>query len=236
MEFFPVGEIYTCNPVVTLTSSTTLQNVTGDHETGYGNDDVESLWLTGLNLPFFPDGIANIFKNLRVIEFWGDNIHTISAQDLQPFPQLVRFVLIGNNFTTLNGNLFMHNPLLEWVGLGSNRIQHIGHNLVADLDDLQFLGLIGNICVNENAETREEVLVLAQQLPVLCPPLVEQTTTEQPIEQCPCDEEIDELRQENRALRQENQEQNKRINDIESRLLEVELMLQEILATTVGTK
>lgn len=234
MDFVPVGEVYTCNPIVTLTGSTTLANVTGDHEQGFDNDDVGSLWLTGLNLPFFPSGIADIFPNLRVIEFWGDNIHVISNLDLQPFPQLVRLVLTGNNFTSLDGNLFSFNPLLEWIGLSSNRIQHIGEDFVANLSNLQFLGLIGNVCVNENAETRDKVLELAVQLLKLCPPLEVETTTENPIKECSCDD-IEELREENRQLRVENQQRDEKINEIENRLLDVELRLQEIPATTLGS-
>lgn len=166
---------------------------------------------------------------LKFMMKWGDEMQSIAAQDLQPFPELIHIALGGNNLTSLDGDLFSFNPRLERIILNLNRIQHIGHDLVTNLNNLTYLSLAANICVNRNAGTRSQVLELAIQLPALCPPLfAPETTTEQAIEQCPCDEQIEELRVENQQLREENQWQNKRIDDIESRLREFEERFREV--------
>lgn len=110
------------------------------------------------------------------------------------------------NLTSLDGDLFKFNPLLKYISLGNNKIQHIGQDLVTNLHDLEDLSLSGNICINRSAKTRADVVELAPQLSVLCPPLDETTTTaattvvtttKQPTEQCSFDDEIEELRKEN---------------------------------------
>lgn len=69
----PLGATYTCMAAsVTLVESTTLENVTGDHNPyyeGYTNDDVKCLWVAAKNLPFIPQGIVKFFKNLRALIF-----------------------------------------------------------------------------------------------------------------------------------------------------------------------
>lgn len=229
--------VYTCFPAITFTGSAILGNVTGDHESGYTNDDVEYLFVADRNLPFALQGIENFFENLKGLQYSDTGILSISAADLEPFPQLEYFVLFQNNLTSLDGDLFSNTPLLRYLFLNSNQIQHIGHDLVTNLDDLLFMFLGGNICIDRIAAGRAEVMELAPQLSVLCPPL-DATTPEQ----CPCDEEIEELREENQLQYRQIQELNSNIDQlmlaneklfelnaaVEQRLLEVELRLQEI--------
>lgn len=213
-----VGIFYACNPLVYLSESTFLVSVDGLHQqnddgTGYlTNDDVGCLTIRNQSLTFFPEEIDYFFKNLRIIDVSGDNnILSINGKDLQPFPQLEHFGMNGNNFTSLDGNLFSFNKRLKSIDLDNNRIRHIGEDLVTNLTLLQTLSLKNNYCVNKTVNTRAEVRELAPQLYDLCPPLDVQTTTELPTEQCPCDDKIEELREENQQLREENQQQNEKM-------------------------
>lgn len=179
-EFRPhsiLGSIYTCKPTVVLTESSTLEEVTGIHEFDHTLDDVESVWIQDQELPVFPKGIVNFFNNLKALLFWDAHILSISAEDLKPFPQLDYFFLFGNNFVSLDGDLFTHTPLLQFLQLGNNNIEHLGEGLMANLNNLQFLYLSNNICVDDFADNRPDVLELVSQLPALCPPLI--TTTKQ---------------------------------------------------------
>lgn len=204
------GGAYSCIPTVTLTGSTSLESVSGVHQTGSTNDKVGCIWIERQNLPFFPQGIVNFFKNLRALYFFETILQSISAEDLQPFPQLELLGLYMVNLTSLDGDLFKFNPLLKYISLGNNKIQHIGHDLVTNLNNLEDLSLFGNICINQSAKNRTAVAELAPQLSVLCPPLdpttttaTVGTTTKQPTDQCSCEDEIEELRQENQQQTKE---------------------------------
>lgn len=127
---------------------------------------------------------------------------SISAQDLQ-IPTLESLSLYGNNFTSIDGDLFSFTPRMKFIHLGHNQIQHVGTDLLSSLSHLQRLYLNGNICIDKSAETREEVEELVKQLSILCPP---------PIEPCSCEYEIAQLRKE---IQQQNQkiEQLQYLND-----------------------
>lgn len=247
-DFIDYGIIYECSATVTLTGSTTLESVTGLHQNGYTNDNVTALFINQQNLPFIPQRISNIFKNLRVMRYWSTNMVSINAEDLRPFPQIEHLQFFQNNFTSLDGDLFSHNPILDFLYLGSNQIRHIGQNLVTNLNHLRYLDLTANLCINTGAFNQGDVQILGQQLSVMCPPLditttqattTVSTSTNQPIEECSCVEEIDELREENqqRIAQQDEKivEQNLIIeqlqqsnNQMEARLIEIEAKLREL--------
>lgn len=233
--------VYTCFPTISLACSSNLESVTGVHQSGYTNDDVEYLFVADRKLSFVPQGIEHFFNNLKGLQYSDTGILSISSNDLQPFPQLEYLVLFRNKLTSLDGDLFSNTPLLSQLYLNSNQIAHIGHNMVTNLDNLQMLFLGGNICIDRIAVGRAEVMELAPQLSVLCPPL-DVTTTEFPWEECPCDDEIEELRKENLQQNCQIQKHSLSIQQlilaneklfelnaaVEERLLEVEMRLQEI--------
>lgn len=193
-----VGIVYTCDATVILSGSTTLGNVTGAHQKGYTNDDVEFIQIGNQNLSFFPRGIVNRFKNLKSLNYYKNSLLSISAQDLRPYSKLIDLSFHGNNLTSLDGDLFTFTPLLKYLDLGRNQIQHIGENLLSNLGNLQILYLQDNICINSGTRTRDGVLEIIAQLSVLCPPVDAKTTvaidTEKSIKQCSDNKEIQELR------------------------------------------
>lgn len=168
-ELTAVGKVYTCRPIVTLTKSSTLETVTGVHEPGYSNENVEFLGVSNQNMTFLPKGIELLLKNLKALS-WTTNLPSISAKDLQPFPKLEFLEMYGNNLPTIDGNLFSFTPLLKVVTLDSDQIQHFGVNFVTNLKDLEYFSLQKNVCVDAVATSRATVIELAAQLSVLCPP------------------------------------------------------------------
>lgn len=96
---------------------------------------------------------------------------TISTANLEPFPNLLRFLFYDNEITSIDGDLFQHNPLLRYVDFNVNQTQHVGNDLVKDLKDLEFLYFFSNPCVNSYAINNQTAFMwLNDQLPVLCPP------------------------------------------------------------------
>lgn len=217
-----LGGRYTCIATIVNSGSTSLENVTEVHLTEKSNDDVEVLEISSQNLPFFPEEIGSFFKNLDEIWISNSSLTAITANDLRPFSGLSYLQLMNNQLTSIDGDLFKFTPHLQFVSFSHNQIKHIGHDLVTNLNILKVLNFQGNVCINKYAANRTGVLSLAPQLSTLCPPLetttataetttteatttaetisTEKTTTEVPFGQCLCDEQIQELRELNRAL------------------------------------
>lgn len=171
-----VEEIYTCRPTVTSCASTTLDDVTGFHLAGRTNTDVKALWIEGENVPFIPQGISNYFENLIALTYISNQMPSITADDLQPFPLLEHLFLYGNHLASLDGDLFLYTPRMKYIYMGLSEIEHIGYDLVTNLDDLQQLHFEENNCINKTADSRTEVIKLGLELSVLCPPLITTTT------------------------------------------------------------
>lgn len=220
-DFEDLRSYYTCKPTVTLTASTTLEKQTGGHDWFHSNDNVDGLVIIKQNLPFFPQGIGNYFRYLKAIEFSTTNLNSISANDLKPFPQIEWLKLYESNLTSLDGDLFKFSPLLKFLSLKNNKIQHIGPDLLTKLNNLVNLYLQGNDCIDRYANSRAAVTQLATQLTALCQfqdsTIIETTTlmtvTGQPIERCSCTDEITELRTENQRQDEKIEQQNKAIQE-----------------------
>lgn len=206
------GYRYSCEAVVIDSGSASLENVTGVHLADKSNEDVVYLRIVNQYLEFVPEGIADFFINLEALTIQVSSLRTISANDLKPFPRLVFLYLFRNELTTIDGDLFKYTPHLRYASFELNRIQHIGYDLVSNLNNLTELWLTGNVCIDLHASNRDVVLLLASRLSVLCPPLDDTTTgatttsdattttTDRNIEPCMCDKEIEELHKLNLGL------------------------------------
>lgn len=232
-----LGVVYACDVTLTVTGSTTLESISGSHQSGRTNDDVEIINMARQNLTFIPEGIDSFFKNLRGLEFWYTPLTAISSRDLQPFPKIIYFRAAGSRLTSLPGDLFSFTPNIQHLSMRENQIEHIGHDLVKNLNSLAWLNFGNNSCIDRRTTTRAGVLELAPLLSVLCPPQDIATTTEAPSDHCPCDEEIEVLRLENQQLMIEMKEKNREIQELQSsnvlfeeRLKEVEMQLREIVS------
>lgn len=252
VDFVVIGTAYSCQAVATLTGSTSIQSVTGSHQTGFMNNDVKAFRIWLQDLQFFPSGIADYFRNLILIELFYTNVLSISAEDLQPFPNLLAFGFGYNRLVNVDADLFSFNPELQWIDLTANRIEHVDYDFVKHLSNLTALFMGANVCVERAAGNRFEVLELASDLLTLCPPLGTTTTgastqtsttafqtstvsTTIDDESCTCLDEIDHLYSLNQAMSSELEslrESTRESNEIiEKRLLEVETKLREISST-----
>lgn len=173
---------YACTARVINSSSESLESVTGSHETGKSNEDVKYLFIIDQFLKNFPGGIVDFFKNVDALDIRQSALISISANDLRPFPSLLYLDLHGNELTSIDEDLFKYTPNLKLVSLFRNQIRHIGRNFVNNLNSLVVLYPHRNPCipVEMYAEGRAQVLKLAAQLLVLCPPLVVTAITTRP--------------------------------------------------------
>lgn len=226
-----VGTLYTCEGFVIVSWSSELEGVWGTHQAGKTHDDVEAISVNSQGLQRFPVGMEAFFANLKVLDFRRPSLSLITADNLQSFPQLRVLHVFSGNIVTVPGDLFSFTPMLTSVSFERNNIWHIGHGLVANLGNLTNLHLEDNLCVNRWAKNRVEVLELASQLSILCPPrdvptTTTPTTTE--ITTCLCDEEIDDLRLENQQQNLEMEQKNKEIQQLQSLVAAIEVRLREV--------
>lgn len=115
--------------------------------------------------------MSRFFPNLVVIDVANTKFQTISAEDLQPFPNLVYLNSIGNALISLDGDLFKYTRKLKYLTIYDSQLQHVGYNLLTGLDDLQEADFRSNPCSGMYATTKEGIEVLNRELPISCPPL-----------------------------------------------------------------
>lgn len=160
---------YECSATITLTDSNALESVIGDHDVGRTNDNVEYLTIKDQFMPYFPERLLDYFKILKAVGITNTQLLTLSATDLQEIPGLLHVSVQENNLISLDGDLFSLTPHLKYFAADFNRIEHVGTDFFIP-DNMTFLLLGFNVCVNVNAQDRSEVLRLARSLPELCPP------------------------------------------------------------------
>ncbi|CAG9810030.1 unnamed protein product [Chironomus riparius] len=129
-----------------------IESVTGKHLRDKIFDDVEGFEADNLTIHYFPRGLENIFKNLKMIDINNGRLKEIHQSDLKPFSKLVCLELYENDIESLEKGLFDYNPKLEMVWLSSNKIFHVDVNLFDNLVKLTYLSLDANRCISEYAE------------------------------------------------------------------------------------
>lgn len=170
-EFESVGpQVYSCSGTfVAYGDQSAVVSVNGDHMSGKSNANVEGLNI--YNEVGLPRNIAQFFPNLKALELKKVGLKTISAADLQPFPQLMHFEAWGNKLTSLDSDLFKFNPKVQFIGLNENLIANVGANFFSYLPAVKQIQLLDNVCISSFAWTEKTWAKLKAELPILCPPL-----------------------------------------------------------------
>lgn len=263
-----LGEIYSCTANVSVTTATIyLQYVSGEHQPGRNHDNVQALIISDQYSFFIPSRVEKFFKNIIALSVIRTPMSSFKAFNLQEFPQLKFLQVNSGGLTELNdlfGGFAVFTPVLHVLHFPNNKIANIGQDLLTNLEHLRWLDLQNNSCIDKAAYDRTAVLDLLPQVSVLCPPdgtlsttqptttQATTTTTEGTTEQCSCNEEIQELKDQierlqgsDEELRLENQQQASQIQelqqsneklltllvDFKTRLEEVEMKLREVSST-----
>lgn len=211
MQF--IGNQYFCwNPILTSDGNLTdVLSVTGEHLSDMSNADVKAFYVEdySLHLDRIPRKLEEYFPSLIAFLWVHGRLSTISVDDLKPFPELQLFSVFNNRLTSLDDNLFLHNPMLVRISFRQNALEFVGEKLLAGLDHLTSADFQGNICTDMQATTRVTVEELVRYFIYNCPLVVtttETSTTTTQSAQCStaCVELIE-------ALKEENGKQNKEI-------------------------
>jgi hypothetical protein len=75
-----------------------------------------------------------------------------------------------NSIETVDGDLLLFTPEVEFLRLSHNKITNFGPNLLDNLINLSYMDLGENLCISQTATTPTEILNLIRSLAHLCPP------------------------------------------------------------------
>jgi len=137
---------------ITTKESATITSVSGNHQSGKTNSDVEVLYLEFRTTYYFPRSLETFFENLKMIRVQINKLKEIHQEDLKPFPKLVELDLYFNSLEVLEEGLFDFNPDLYLIDFRSNKIIHIEPKVFDHLSKLNTLLLSSNTCVSKTAE------------------------------------------------------------------------------------
>lgn len=179
-----VGPHYSCSQgkIVSAENSTHLTKVLGEHELERNNTNVRGLEISDddIFVKMFK-GIEKFFPNLVVIFWQNGKIEEISAEDFEPFTNLVQLSFSENNLYSLDGNLFLHTRQLKWISFGHNKLNDVGNKILDGLESLMYANFRDNTCVDFIAQNKSQIEKLSALLRTDCtgavPPGVDPPTT-----------------------------------------------------------
>lgn len=106
--------------VMNASTYSVLQGIKGQHLTNKGNSDVKGLTIIEQDLSHFPKNLEKYFANLIFLYFGKTKLTTISAEDLKPFPNLIRFSSYRNPVVALNKNVFQFSRKIKYLSRNFN--------------------------------------------------------------------------------------------------------------------
>jgi len=141
----------------------------GRHADNKTHADVTGIHFANCaKLTYIPKGILNIFPNLVGIYLDGCGIESLNGTELKEYPQLKVFALEKSSLSYVPGDLFAPTPDIELISFVANTIKSTGKNLLNDLTKLSEVYFEGNICIDSNATTTEEVPTFIETLESDC--------------------------------------------------------------------
>lgn len=163
---------YTCHVQfirVTTKCNRYVTSMGGTHVPGKVNDEVVFYNIVDQMVFFFPVGVMNYFRKLKIIQIHTSRLKEVNSEDLKPFPMLTNFWIPCNEVEYLPGDLFIYNPLLEYVAVQENKIMHIDHSTFIVLKNLVWLSVRQNPCYSgETFGNRQALLDLVRNVDAEC--------------------------------------------------------------------
>jgi hypothetical protein len=92
-----LGYAYTClGWISSFENPTIVDRIDGNHLPGRTKEEVEVLQIQSQRMTSIPKKITEFLPNVKQLHFSGSDISTVSAEDLQEFPELI-FINFGDN-------------------------------------------------------------------------------------------------------------------------------------------
>ncbi|KAG5667818.1 hypothetical protein PVAND_015787 [Polypedilum vanderplanki] len=166
-----IDEIYLCGlknwPSITL-PGTLITSATGTYQPSTNHYNVQAFESIDRQIYYIPHGLVQIFPNLIALTIWNGRIKEIHQNDFQQFPNLIYLNLGMNDIEILENDLFKFNYHLEFIRFFVNKIKEIHPSIFDNLNNLQWLDLEYNQCVNKEMKNRLNVLKFIDELKEIC--------------------------------------------------------------------
>ncbi|CRK95380.1 CLUMA_CG008755, isoform A [Clunio marinus] len=147
-----------------------ITGINGEHLGSRNNADVEAIRLTDDWLTEIPSCFDHFFPNIHFFFMRDNPLKAVNSNQLQQFPNLEYLWLHQNQIETIEVNAFTYTPALRAIRLSGNKFKTIPYNAFQPLY-LKVLRMSRNICINDAAETPEDVNKLIAKIYILCSPL-----------------------------------------------------------------
>ncbi|KAL7013046.1 hypothetical protein ACKWTF_015173 [Chironomus riparius] len=169
-----IGSIYICiihNDLNILSiQSAFINGAFGDLSSDKSNDQVLGITETYNKIHFFPRGLNNVFKRLKMIEFKQCGLLEIHQSDLMHLTRLEYLDLDKNNIEVIEDGLFDFNPSMRFIFFSNNKIFEIHPEVFDHLTKLRYLYMERNQCINMNArDSLHGVKDVIKQFKLNCP-------------------------------------------------------------------
>lgn len=154
-----VGEMFTCYdngvvPVVSTVPDSVVSSVMFPNGTEVSSlGTIEALWIYRSDIRFIPRGIIKSFHNLRLLAIEYGRLLQISRDDFEEFGALLESVsFFTNSLTSLDADVFEHNPNLRHIDLRDNNFKYIHPKFFENLKSLEGIHLVslyGCNCIHQ---------------------------------------------------------------------------------------
>lgn len=151
-------------------NDTTIDDITGTHtRPGFGLTEVNVFTMISDKVfTSLPENFDAWLPNLFFFDWIQGSLETLTADDLHQFPKLEYLNLQGNRLHTLEGHLFVNNPLLKTIDISNNALNKLGRGVLSGLYDIVAVNFEGNECVDYAFHRREEMPELVQRMEDNC--------------------------------------------------------------------
>jgi len=169
-----IGSVYQCNAnsiTIDVENKESITAVSGTHQSGRTNENVQALWILSKGMEYFPVNIAQFFPNIKAIYFGNNLISDINNQHLFPLPGLVFLNIRENRITSLPSNLFS-GLSMRMVSFDSNNIKYVGNEFILPNTSPTdgYFNFLNNPCISRQASTPGDITALRKSLLENCPP------------------------------------------------------------------
>ena len=119
------------------------------HENAFKDlSELTALSLATNNIKILNTKIFKSLINLTMLDLDRNHIENLDGNIFENLVKLEGIQLRSNKLTSISANLFANNLKLKIIVLKKNQIQTINSTMFDHLDDLDEIGLSGNVCVD----------------------------------------------------------------------------------------
>lgn len=147
----------------------TITEVFGDHLRMKNSDHVTHFSSKSNVIKFFPLNLKTFFKNLSSIRIENATLREIDSTDFQQFGGSLKSIWLSENYIeALESGLFVFNPNLSKLRFEGNKIKHVDDGVLSNLENLEELYFLENICYYGSGQSRHEVQMMVNEIELKC--------------------------------------------------------------------